>query len=88
MDPDDNVIITGFRNGAVVAESVFSMGFLPSLFAGGQAFSNLDRLMVSTIDDRMVATPATTAVMRPRAKPMMSAMTRGMFMGTSSGRDL
>lgn len=46
----DNVIITGFRNGAVVAESVFSMGFLPSLFAGGQAFSNLDRLMVSTVD--------------------------------------
>jgi hypothetical protein len=32
------------------------------------------------IDERIVATPATTAVMRPRAKPMMIAAAMGMFM--------
>lgn len=44
----DNVIVTGYRKGVVVAQTMFSMGFWPSLFVGGQAFTNLDRLMIST----------------------------------------
>lgn len=44
----DNVVVTGLRRGAVVAEHVFHMGFAPALYLGGAGFAGLDLLVVST----------------------------------------
>lgn len=44
----DNVIITGFRDGAAVAQEVFNMGVTPSLFVASAVFTMLDALEIST----------------------------------------
>ncbi|MCB6180104.1 VPLPA-CTERM sorting domain-containing protein [Rhodobacter sp. Har01] len=81
----DNVIVSGFRNGTMVAQTMFSMGFAPGGFPGGQTFTNLDRLMVSTHNgpedywygnthfeiDNVVLTPASAAVPLPASLPLL-----------------
>jgi hypothetical protein len=43
----DNVLVTGWRDGARIARALFSMGALPSLFAD-PAFAGLDQLVIRT----------------------------------------
>ena len=45
----DNVIVTGYRGGLTIAQSIFAMGAAPSVFFGA-LFLDLDELIISTIN--------------------------------------
>ncbi len=45
----DNVIVTGYRGGLTIAQSIFAMGAAPSLFFGS-LFLDLDELIISTVN--------------------------------------
>ncbi len=45
----DNVIVTGYRGGLTIAQSIFAMGAAPSVFFGA-LFLDLDELIISTVN--------------------------------------